>query len=170
MKTFNVNDWTAFKADVQFSITGRALEVRLVSPGSVSIVVKGKTYPVGYGSVVKAHIDGNEPFKVLCSSDGAFFAPPSRVVEDKGVPVTNADKRPNYSAVETIVRAALRKHEIDALAKKQKARAAFNEMQRQRKADGRQDEAPKPQPGEADYVPPPEPVDGEGQVDAPQPV
>lgn len=154
MKRYNPKDWTPIKASTQFTVPGREVHVALAAPGTVSIVVKGKTYPIGAGTLVKALIEGDEPFQVVASEAGAYFSPPSAVVEDKGVPFTNAEKKPGYSAVEALVRAELHKYRLEQAAAKKERIAAFNEMQRQRKAKGLQDEAPEPQPGEKDFKPP----------------
>lgn len=166
MKRYNPKDWTPIKASTQFTVPGREVHVALAAPGTVSIVVKGKTYPIGAGTLVKAIIEGDDPFQVVASEAGAYFAPPSAVFEDKGVPFTNAEKKPGYSAVESIVRAELHKFRLEQAAVNRERAARFNEMQRQRKDKGLQDEAPEPKPGEKDYVPPAPPPD-DPQPDTP---
>jgi hypothetical protein len=159
MQRFNPADWTSVKADVEFQNGSSKYEVRLSSPGALYLKTgKSKNVLIGHGTYFKGVIEGVANPVLTASQPGVFFVQEGRAQVFKGVPHTNADKRSEVeSATEALVRAAERRIALREKQSRDKMRADFNAMLRERQQQGAQDTAPEPVEGDPDYEAPPQP-------------
>ena len=133
-------EWAPFKKSAKM-VVGAYTHVKLEEPGAVFL--DGSL--VGYGTEFKITAPDTE-HELTASVPGAIHVPHSTETQAIGVPFTNLDKQPGSSPAEQAVKLALRKlnRKERELAKMMKA--ASEEEQRRRMADGLQDEAPEEEP------------------------
>lgn len=124
----------------------KSVHVRLSKPGTVQVDIGDGFKNVVYGDEFKIELP--RAGKIKCDQEYSLFVGTDVSYKSEGVPLTNMDKRPGMSAVEQIVKAALREKEIrDALKAVERRRANYQQQQK-RIAEGLQE------PSDEDLVDP----------------